>query len=451
MHEPLSPAERERVIARTARALMPLLGLLYLIAYIDRQNIGFAKLQMVADLGVSEAAYGFGASLFFIGYLLFEIPSNIVLDKVGARRWFARIMLSWGMVTVALAFTRSTTMFYLLRFLLGACEAGFYPGVLYYLTLWFPARQRAKLIGYFMMGSAVANAITAPVSGVLLDFDGLLGLRGWQWVFLVTGMAAVLMSAVVWKILPETPHAAKFLTPREKDWLLATLRAEAARIAPGIHTNPFAVLLDRRVLLMAFYFLFFPLAAYGLSYWLPTVVKGFGVSNTVNGLLNVIPWLLVGVALWWVPRHSVSHNEQTWHIVVPALLGALFLLLSVFVPGNALRFACLCFAAAGIFAGQPVLWSLPGRFLTGANAAAGIAAINSIGNLGGFIAQNAVPLIQERTGSSIAPMLFLSACMAFGAVMTFVLQALIRASEQKTLRPAANGPEQGRHPRAQVD
>lgn len=429
-----SPAvDGTRVIERATLKLMPLLGLLYLIAYIDRQNIGFAKLQMVADLGMSEAAFGLGASLFFIGYLLFEIPSNIILAKAGARRWFARIMLSWGAVTVALGFTHNATMLYVLRFLLGACEAGFYPGVLYYLTLWFPVRSRARLVGYFMIGSALANAIAAPIGGVLLDFDGLLGLRGWQWVFIVTGMAAVLMSGVVLQRLPETPRNANFLSEAEKSWLADTLRTEAARIAPSDHRNPFAVLLDKRVLLMSFYFLFFPLSAYGLSYWLPTVVKGFGVGNTVNGLLNIIPWLMVGIALWWVPRRSVARNEQTWHIVVPALTGALCLLLSVFVPGHALQFICLCFAAAGMFAGQPVLWSLPSRFLTGARAAAGLAAINSIGNLGGFIAQNAVPMIRDRTGSVIAPMLFLSACLAFGALMTFVMQAVIRKSERQAL------------------
>jgi MFS family permease len=420
----------EHIIQRTTWKLMPLLGLLYLIAYIDRQNIGYAKLQMVASLGVSEAVYGLGASLFFIGYLLFEVPSNLMLARFGARRWFARIMVSWGAVTIALAFTNSTTMFYVLRFLLGACEAGFYPGVLYYLTLWFPVRSRSRLVGYFMIGSAVANAIAAPIGGALLDLDGMLGLHGWQWVFLVTGFPALLMSAVVLKILPDTPRDAKFLSAPEKEWLLATLQAEEARIAPGKSANPIAVMLDGRVLLMSFYFLFFPLSAYGLSYWLPTIVKGFGVSNTVNGLLNIIPWLLVGIALWWVPRHSVIKNEQTWHIVLPALFGALCLLLSVYVPGNALKFTFLSLAAAGIFAGQPVLWTLPSRFLVGANAAVGLAVINSIGNLGGFISQNVVPMIKDRTGSDIAPMLFLSACLAFGGLMTFVMQAVIRASER---------------------
>lgn len=430
MLEQLPVIDDERTIAKVTLKLMPLLGLLYLIAYIDRQNIGFAKLQMVKDLGVSEATYGLGASLFFIGYFLFEIPSNIILARVGARRWFARIMLSWGAVTIALAFVNSISMFYVLRFLLGVCEAGFYPGVLYYLTLWFPARHRAKLIGYFMIGSAIANAVGAPVGGVLLDFDGLLGVRGWQWVFLVTGIAAVLMSLVVWRVLPEGPRTATFLTASEKDRLLATLHTETACIAPLGGTSSLAILLDRRVLLMALYFLFFSLSAYGLSYWLPTIVMGFGVSNTVNGLLNVIPWVMVGVALWLVPRHSVVCNEQTWHIVVPALMGSLFLLASVLIQNNSVRFICLCFAATGIFAGQPVLWSLPGRFLTGANAAAGIATINSIGNLGGFMSQTMLPIIGDRTGSAIAPMLILSASLVCGAMMTFPVQAVIRKSER---------------------
>jgi MFS family permease len=421
----------EKVIQRTTLKLIPFLGLLYLIAYIDRQNIGYAKLQMVASLGVSEAVYGFGASLFFIGNLLFEVPSNLMLAKYGARRWFARIMLSWGAVTIALAFTNSTGMFYVLRFLLGACEAGFYPGVLYYLTLWFPAHTRARLIGYFMIGSAIANAIAAPIGGALLDLDGSFGLHGWQWVFIATGIPAVLVSAAVLKVLPDTPSAAKFLSNAEKDWLLGTLQTEQDRLGPSKRANPVAVLMDGRVWLMAFYFLFFPLSAYGLSYWLPTIVKGFGVSNTVNGLLNIIPWLLVGIALWWVPRHSVIKNEQTWHIVLPALFGALCLLLSVYIPGNALRFLCLSLGAAGIFAGQPVLWCLTSRFLVGANAAVGLALINSVGNLGGFISQNIVPMIKDHTGSDIAPMLFLSACLAFGGMMTFAMQAVIRASARR--------------------
>jgi sugar phosphate permease len=425
---PLVSRARERpdLIRKITWRLIPYLGFIYLIAYIDRQNVSYAKLQMVGDLGLSEYAYGLGASLFFIGYFLFEVPSNIFLEKVGARIWFARIMISWGIVTILLAFTNSTAIFYVLRFLLGVCEAGFFPGVLYVMTLWFPFEYRAKMVGSFMIYSAIANAIGAPIGGMLLDLDGALGFKGWQWVFMVTGIPAVIMGFVTLAYLDDRPETSHFLTAAEKQWLESTLAAEDTSMNKTKHENPFAALLDPRVLLMCFYYVAFPLSAYGLSYWLPTIVKGFGVSNTVNGFINIIPWLIVAVALWVVPRRASASGKQTLYIVAPALFGAACLVASVYVPGNAVKFAFLCGAAAGIFAGQPVLWSLPSSFLTGAGAAAGLAAINSVGNLGGFIAQNVVPWIKDQTGSDEAPMLFLAACLTVGGLMTFVVQALIR-------------------------
>jgi MFS family permease len=415
-----------RTIATITWRLMPLLALMYLIAYIDRQNVSYAKLQMVGDLGLSEAAYGLGASLFFVGYFFFEVPSNVILERVGARIWFARIMATWGLITILLGFTQNATMFYVLRFLLGAAEAGFFPGVLYALTLWFPQGHRGQMVGWFMIASAVANAVGAAVGGALLDLDGLLGLRGWQWVFVATGIPAVLLAVYVLLVLPARPENATWLDPEGKAWLRAELDLERSAAGVVDHPNPFRALLDRRVLLLALLFVAFPLSAYGLSYWLPTVVKGFGVSNTVNGLLNIIPWVAVAFALWWTPRHAVRTGEKTWHIVVPALIGAAALILSVVLPGHAVKFACLCVAAAGIFAGQPVFWTLPPTFLTGATAAAGIAAINSVGNLGGFVAQNVVPLIRDATGSDLLPMLFLATCLLGGAVMVFVVQAALR-------------------------
>ena len=419
------PESRPDTIAKITWRLMPFLGLLYLIAYIDRQNVSYAKLQMVGDLGLSEAAYGLGASLFFIGYFIFEVPSNVILARVGARRWLARIIFSWGLVTIALAFTRNATMFYILRFLLGAAEAGFFPGVLFALTLWFPQMYRGRMIGLFMAWSALANAVGSTLGGVLLDLDGMMGLRGWEWVFLATGVPAVLMGVVTYFFLPDRPETADFLDSGEKKWLHDVLARENAQ-GKTQHGNPFAALLDGRVLLLAVFYVAFPLGAYGLSYWLPTVVKGFGVSNTVNGLLNVIPWACVALALWWIPRNAARTGDQTWHIVIPALLAAVCLALSVVVPGNAVKFALLCVAAAGIFAPQPVFWSLPPTFLTGATAAAGIAAINSVGNLGGFVAQTVVPWIGDVTGSQLAPMWFLAACLVVGALMTFVVQAALR-------------------------
>ena len=412
------------------RRVMPLLGLMYLIAYVDRQNVSFAKLQMLDNLGMTEAAYGLGASLFFIGYFLFEVPSNLILGRVGARRWFARIMVTWGLVTAALAYTTGPVMFYVLRFLLGACEAGFFPGVLYLLAVWVPFGHRARMVGWFMIASVVANAVGAPICGSLLDLDGALGLRGWQWVFLATGVPAMLMGVVTWFVLADGPETARFLSPAQKAWLRDTIAAEDQAGGKVAHANPLSALGDGRVLLLAFTFVGFPLAAYGLSYWLPTVVKGFGVSNTLNGFINVLPWLVTGVALWWLPRHSERVGEKTWHIVLPVALGAACLVGSVAVSGqaasdNALRFALLCVAAACIFAAQPIFWTLPSSFLRGSSAAAGLAVINATGNLGGFIAQNVVPWIKDRTGSTLAPMLFLAGCLAFAGLMIFVVQGLL--------------------------
>lgn len=407
------------LISKITWRLMPFLGILYLIAYIDRQNVSFAKLQMVDALGLSEYAYGLGASLFFIGYFIFEVPSNLLLNRFGARMWFARIIISWGLVTVALAYTNSPTMFYILRFLLGVCEAGFFPGVLYLLTLWFPRDYRGRMVGIFMIFSALANAVGAPLGGMLLDLDGFLGYAGWEWVFLATGIPAVVAGVVTIFYLDDKPETAKFLTREEKDWLHKRLSEENADMEETAGDG-FRALINPRVLFMSVCFIGFPLAAYGLSYWLPTIVRSFGVSNTANGFINIIPWIIVAVALYMVPTAADKSKHKIAFIVGPALIGAFCLLMSALVSNPVLQFTFLCVAAAGIFSGQPVFWSLPSRFLRGAGAAAGLAAINSVGNLGGFVAQNVVPWIGDKTGSTIAPMFFLSGCLALAAVLVIV-------------------------------
>lgn len=417
--------DEKQLISKITWRLMPFLGILYLIAYIDRQNVSYAKLEMVGDLGMSEYAYGLGASLFFIGYFLFEVPSNLLLDRFGASKWFARILVSWGIVTVALAYTQNATMFYILRFLLGACEAGFFPGVLYLLTLWYPSAYRGTMVGLFMIFSAFANAIGAPLGGVLLDLNGLYGMAGWQWVFLVTGIPAIIAGIVTFFYLPDLPLKASFLSDVEKTWLKDRLAAENSGMEQNA-SDGFRALINPRVLLMALCYVGFPLAAYGLSYWLPTIVKNFGVSNTTNGFLNIIPWLLVAVALYAVPAAADKAVSKTPFIVIPALVGAVCLVLSAVIPDHTLQFTFLCIAAAGIFAGQPVFWSLPSRFLQGAGAAAGLAAINSVGNLGGFVAQNVVPWIKDSTGSTIAPMFFLAACLFAAALLVVVIGRMVR-------------------------
>ncbi|TWB57604.1 sugar phosphate permease [Rhizobium sp. ERR 922] len=416
--------DEKQLISKITWRLMPFLGILYLIAYIDRQNVSYAKLEMVDALGMSEYAYGLGASLFFIGYFIFEVPSNLLLDRFGASRWFARILISWGAVTVALAYTQNATMFYILRFLLGACEAGFFPGVLYLLTLWYPSAYRGTMVGLFMIFSAFANAIGAPLGGVLLDLNGLYGIAGWQWVFLVTGIPAIIAGFVTLSYLPDLPSKATFLDDTEKNWLKDRLAVENSGMEQNA-ADGFKALVNPRVLLMALCYIGFPLAAYGLSYWLPTIVKNFGVSNTTNGFLNIIPWILVAIALYAVPRAADKAESKTPYIVIPALVGAVSLVLSAVIPDHTLQFVFLSIAAAGIFAGQPVFWSLPSRFLQGAGAAAGLAAINSVGNLGGFIAQNVVPWIKDSTGSTIAPMFFLAACLLIAVLLVLVIGRMI--------------------------
>jgi MFS family permease len=429
MSDPSSDLERATV-GRVTRRLMPLFCVMYLIAYIDRQNVSYAKLDMVAALGLSETAYGLGASLFFIGYFLFEAPSNLILARVGARVWFARIMFSWGLVTLALGYTQNAAMFYVLRFLLGATEAGFFPGVLYVLTLWYPQAHRARMVGLFMIASALANAVGAAVGGLLLGMDGFLGLAGWQWVFLVTGMPAVLLAPYVLWRLPNGPAEARWLSDQQKTWLASALAAERGGEVDD-HRGAWKAIFDPRVLLLAGLYIGMPLGAYGLSYWLPTIVKSFGVSNTANGFINIIPWLFVAVALWFVPRHAARHGASAWHIAGPVLLAAVALSLSVIVPGPALKFAMLCIAAPAIFAAQPVFWSLPPSFLSGPRAAAGIAAINAVGNLGGFIAQNLVPVVRDATGSNLAPMLALAAVLLVTSLLIFIVMGRLQAARSR--------------------
>jgi len=414
--------DEQRLINRLAWRLMPLVGLLYLVAYIDRSNIGFAKLQMLGSLGMSEVAYGLGASLFFIGYLIFEIPSNVMLHKYGAPRWIARIMLTWGIVTILLAFTKNATMFYVLRFLLGASEAGLYPGVIYYLTLWFPQRHRVRMLGYFTLGSSIGNMVGAPICGYLLDknwFD----LQGWQLVFIVTGLPSVLLTVVVLLWLPASPLKAAFLSDDEKKWLgdtHETERLQAAKVEKsGSHV--LRVLAEPRVIGMALYYMMLSMSVYGVSYWLPTLVKGFGVTNTVNGLLNIVPWLAATIVLAWLPSKLRKGNRTTAAMLAAALIGVVFFLGSVFLPTNTLRFVALCLGAPCMYLLLPCFWTIPPRFLTGARAAAGIAAINSLGNVGGFIAQNLVPWVRQTSGSAKAPMLIPAACLLIFAVVTMIL------------------------------
>jgi MFS family permease len=413
-------AEEDRVIRRVAWRLLPLLILLYLVAYIDRQNVSFAKLQMLDSLHMSEVAYGFGASLFFIGYLIFEVPSNIALHKVGARRWIARIMLTWGLVTLAMAWTSSTAMFYVLRFLLGAAEAGLYPGVIYYMTLWFPERYRVQVVGYFTLGSSLGNMLGAAINGFFLDLNGTFGLEGWQWVFLATGIPPVVLTFVTLLFLPETPRHARFLSPAEQETVVAAVQRDAPKQPQ--HGSPWAVLAQPKIFVLAFFYMMVSISIYGIGYWLPTVVRGFGVSSTVNGLLNMIPWFLTSLMLLWLPGKLRTPSTILGAVGFAVVFGIACFCVSTLAASPVVRLAALALGAPCLYIMIPCFWSVPPKLLSGAQAAAGIAAINALANIGGFVGQNAMPWVKELTGNVAAPMLVPAACLfvlGIGAVIAW--------------------------------
>lgn len=427
---------------KVKRRVVPLLAVCYLISFIDKTNIGVAQLGMQDALGLSDAAFGFGAGIFFVGYFLFEVPSNLALARFGARRWIARIMITWGVIVILTALVRGQGSFNVLRFLLGAAEAGFYPGALYYLSRWVPAAHRGKIIGLFLLANPVSTVIGAPVMGALLGMHGFLGVEGWQWVFIITGVPALVLAAVVFFALPDTPRDAAWLTVQERTWLEETITAEQAETADraGAHGSPWRALLDRRVLFLCLWFAAFPTAAYGLRLWLPTLIDEFDVSSFTNGLLNAVPFLFAAAALYVWPRIAARSGRSYRQIAGCTLVGAVGLAGATLTDRPVVELAFISVAAIGIFAGQPIFWALPSRLLAGVNAAAGLALINSVGNLGGFAGPYAVGAIKGATGSLGPAMLFLAAVMVFAAVMSGIARTLFdrprgRSSDTDTAVP----------------
>ncbi|HKR44208.1 MAG TPA: MFS transporter [Paraburkholderia sp.] len=402
--------EERDVMSKIARRLMPILVVMFLISFIDRQNVGFAKLQMVHSLNMTETAFGLASSLFFIGYLLFEVPSTLALHRFGARVWLARIMLTWGLITVLMGFTTSMKVFCGLRLALGVAEAGFYPGVIYYLTLWFPQSYRARVLGIFTLGSALANMLGSLVGGWLLSLNGVWGLAGWQWVFIATGLPAVLVGIAVFRLLPASYQEARFLNEREKQIVAAAHEREKPEHAE--HAQPWKALLDPRVMLFAATYMLMSTSLYGVTYWLPTLVKSFGVSSSVNGLLSMLPWALAVLLLLWLPSKLRRAKSILRAMAIVAALGTLGFLLCLLLPSTPLRFIALVFGGACIPLLYPCFWSMPPRYFTGARAAASVAAINSIGNLGGFFGQNLMPLAGKLTGTAFGPMIVPIVCLA---------------------------------------
>ena len=423
-----------RALRKVTLRIVPFVMLLYFIAFIDRVNIGFAALTMNKDLGFSPTVFGFGAGIFFLGYFLFEVPSNLVLDKVGARIWIARVMITWGLISGAMAFVQGPNSFYALRFLLGAAEAGFFPGIILYLSYWFPARQRAAVTAIFMAAAPLSTVLGSPVSGALLEMHGLLGLSGWQWMFIVEAVPALILGVMVLFYMTDRPEKAKWLRYDERNWLVTTMNAEAAKKAGTASHSVWRGLADLRVIALSLVYFGTSAGLYTLGIWAPQIIKEFGLSSLQVGFLNALPGIVAIVAMVVWARHSDRSGERTWHVVGACLLASLGLVLAGFAGSVLAVLLALTLVNIGISSAKPPLWSMPTMFLSGSAAAAGIATINSIGNLGGFVGPAMIGWIKDLTGSFQGGLFFVAALLVLSAVLTLIL-----ARSQRTSDAAAAG------------
>ncbi|HZR25322.1 MAG TPA: MFS transporter [Vicinamibacterales bacterium] len=416
----IDDAREAAAVARVTRRLVPLLVVCMIAAFLDRVNVSFAALTMNADLGLSASAYAFGAGIFFLTYFIFEIPSNLLLERVGARVWIARIMFTWGLLSAATAFVTGPRSFYAVRALLGAAEAGFFPGIIFYLTLWFPEIYRARIVGYFMTSVPLATVIGAPISGAVLGLNGFVGLKGWQWLFLLEAVPSLVLSIVVFLRLTDTPQQAAWLDRSEREWLVERLdrerRAREAQRQPTVLQS----LVDPTVLLLSAVYFCIVAANYGLTFFVPLIVKAFGFSNLQTGFVSAIPYALGTMAMVIWARRSDRSGERRLHTVVPLLAIATGLVAAAASTQAIVTLAAFSFAAVGVFAAFPVFWTLPTVSFSGAAAAGAIALINSIGNLSGFAGPYAMGWFKDRTGTYAGGLLVLSALAVAAAIATSI-------------------------------
>jgi MFS family permease len=404
--------------------LIPFLVLCYVVSYLDRINVGFAKLQMLSDLGFSETVFGLGAGIFFIGYFFFEVPSNIIMHRVGARIWIARIMITWGLVSAATLLVRTPWEFYGVRFLLGLAEAGFFPGIILYLTYWYPAHRRARMVATFMLAIPLSGIIGGPVSGFIMQYlAGHSGWPGWKWLFLLEALPAIAVGIVTIFYLDSGIRRSKWLTDDEKELLASNIAADSREKIE--HPSVAAVFRDPRVWLMSWIFFSCAMGQYALTFWMPTLIKTAGIRSVLNiGLVTAIPYLATAVTMVLVGASADRHRERRWHLAIPMVIGSAGLILSVMAgTQTALAVFFLSIAAAGVITSAPLFWSLPTAFLSGAAAAAGIAAINSVGNLAGFVSPYMVGWLKDLTHSDKDAMLCLTLIMVVGAATVFLVPA----------------------------
>ena len=416
------PDTESSTLAKVGWRLIPFLGLLYFAAFIDRVNVGFAAAQMNRDLGFSAYVYGLGAGIFFIGYSLCEVPSNLILHKVGGRRWLARIMLTWAVVAGAMALVKGPTGFYILRFLLGVAEAGFFPGVIYYLTYWVPASGRARLVGAFMTAIPISTALGGPLSSAILGLDGMLGLAGWQWLFLIETIPSLILGLVTLVYLPDTPAQARWLTVEERRWLTAKLDAEQSAHGGGRPVTIAGTLMSPRVLALSLCYFGVVLGLYGVILWVPQILAHAGIAPGRVGAAVAIPYAVAAIAMVWWSRRSDRRQERVRHIAVASVVAFLGLAgCAALVDSPLLSVAAISIGAAGTLAIVPIFWTLPASILSGAAAAGAIALINAIGNVGGFAGPFVIGWIKESTGSFTWGLL----AVAGGVLMTGIIALMI--------------------------
>src|SRR6201991_4650972 len=400
--------------------LIPFLILAYFLAYLDRVNIGFAALTMNADLKFSPLVFATGAGIFFIGYFLFEVPSNLALERFGASKWIARIMVSWGILSALMATVSGEWSFYIVRFLLGVAEAGFFPGIILYLTSWYPAQYRALFMAAFAVAVPLSTVIGAPISGMLLNLHGFMGLNGWQWLFILEGIPSVLLGIVTWFYLTDKPEKADWLTAEQKAWLKAKLDSEIAAKQAVKHFTLGEALSSPKVIRLSLIYFGFVGALYGMQFWLPQIVKAFGLTNAQTGFVTAIPYLFGTIAMILWARHSDATRERVAHVGGPLLLTAVALGLSSYIKDPTITMAVLTVAAIGIFCCFAVFWTLPTAWLSGTAAAGAIALINSIGNLAGFGGPYLIGWVKEATGSTSTGLLVLSLLPLIAGLLVFL-------------------------------
>jgi MFS transporter, ACS family, tartrate transporter len=416
-------AKQSRILRKNAIRLLPILTLAYTVNYLDRTNISFAALTMNRDIGLTATQYGRGAGIFFLAYCLFEVPSNIALYRFGARLWIARIMISWGLVSIATVLVGGAWSFYVMRFLLGLAEAGFFPGVAFYLAAWFPAQYRARILAGFLVAIPFSTVVGAPLSGLLLALDGSFGLPGWKWLLIVEGLPAVVLGVVVAYLLADRPETASWLDPEEKAVLTVMLAAEPReRVREGM----LDALKDPRVIICALVQFGFTIGSYGILFWLPQIIKASGVSNLAVSLLTSLPYAFATVAMiCWALLVDAS-GKKIVNLTITCGLGAVGLVVSVLTDSLAIGLIGLTVALVGITSARAVFWTIPTRFMTGAGAASGLAFINSVGVMGGYFGPETMGVLKDATGGYLAGLLVLAGCLTASTLLAASLKLLIK-------------------------